>query len=101
MNMRSTTALLFAAGTNLFSNVEVAVQSVGTGERRNLIQGATHPRYAPSGHPTTASNSCGEARNRSPNSSGDARDLVEIADECSSQMAAQTTFSDCSTNWRG
>jgi len=42
-------AVLFAAGTNLFSNAQVAVQS-GTGERRNLIQGGTHPRYAPSGH---------------------------------------------------
>ena len=32
------------------TNAQVAVQSVGTGERRNLIQGGTHPRYAPSGH---------------------------------------------------
>ena len=45
-------AVLFAAGTNPlnFTNAQVAVQSVGTGERRNLIQGATQPRYAPSGH---------------------------------------------------
>jgi eukaryotic-like serine/threonine-protein kinase len=44
-------AVLFAAAPsgNTFSNAEVAVQSVGTGERRNLIQGAA-PRYAPSGH---------------------------------------------------
>jgi hypothetical protein len=45
-------AVLFAAGTNAlnFSNAQVAVQSVGTGQRRNLIQGATHPLYAPPGH---------------------------------------------------
>ncbi len=45
-------AVLFAAGPSgiNFSNAEVAVQSIGTGERRNLIQGGTHPRYAPSGH---------------------------------------------------
>ena len=45
-------AVLFAAGTTAanWTNAQVAVQSVGTGERRNLIQGGTHPRYAPSGH---------------------------------------------------
>jgi Tol biopolymer transport system component/predicted Ser/Thr protein kinase len=45
-------AMLFAAGTGgfTFANAQVAVQSVRTGERRNLIQGATQPRYAPSGH---------------------------------------------------
>jgi serine/threonine-protein kinase len=45
-------AVLFGAGTNAisFSNAQVAVQSLGTGERRNLIQGATYPRYASSGH---------------------------------------------------
>ena len=45
-------AVLFAAGATAinFTNAQVAVQSVGTGERRNLIQGGTHPRYAPSGH---------------------------------------------------
>jgi serine/threonine-protein kinase len=44
-------ALVFAAAqTNSnWTNAQVAVQSVGTGERRNLIQG-TYPRYAPSGH---------------------------------------------------
>ena len=44
-------AVLFAAGAAglNFTNAQVAVQSVGTGERRNLIQG-TSPRYAPSGH---------------------------------------------------
>jgi hypothetical protein len=47
---RGNTVLFDAAprGTT-FSNAEVAVQSVGTGERRNLIQG-TAPHYAPSGH---------------------------------------------------
>ena len=45
-------AVLFAAGTTAinFTNAQIAVQSVGTGERRNLIQGGTQPRYAPSGH---------------------------------------------------
>jgi Tol biopolymer transport system component/predicted Ser/Thr protein kinase len=45
-------AVLFASSsTNAnWINSQVAVQSVGTGERRNLIQGATQPRYAPSGH---------------------------------------------------
>jgi Tol biopolymer transport system component len=44
--------LLFAAGTNAinFSIGQVAVQSVATGERRNLVQGGMNPRYAPSGH---------------------------------------------------
>jgi eukaryotic-like serine/threonine-protein kinase len=46
-------AVLFTAGTAvpaIFTNAQVAVQSVGTGERQNLIQGGTLPRYAPSGH---------------------------------------------------
>jgi eukaryotic-like serine/threonine-protein kinase len=45
-------AVLFAAGPSglAFSNAQIAVQSVVTGERRNLIQGGTLPRYAPSGH---------------------------------------------------
>jgi eukaryotic-like serine/threonine-protein kinase len=42
--------VLFAASGGDRSNAQIAVQSVGTGRRRNLIQGATHPRYAPSGH---------------------------------------------------
>jgi serine/threonine protein kinase len=44
-------AVLFAAGqTPLnFTNAQVAVQLVATGARGNLIQGGTHPLYAPSG----------------------------------------------------
>jgi eukaryotic-like serine/threonine-protein kinase len=44
-------AVLFAAGQSgiAFSDAQVAVQAVGTGERRNLIQGM-YPRYAPFGH---------------------------------------------------
>ena len=42
-------AVLFAAGT-LGTGFSIAVQSIGKGEQRNLIQGATQPRYAPSGH---------------------------------------------------
>jgi serine/threonine protein kinase/Tol biopolymer transport system component len=45
-------ALLFAAAPNSinFSIGQVAAQMVGTGERRNLIQGGMSPRYAPTGH---------------------------------------------------
>jgi Tol biopolymer transport system component len=45
-------AVLFAAGPSAinFTNAQVVVQSVGTGERRNLVQGGLNPRYAPSGH---------------------------------------------------
>jgi eukaryotic-like serine/threonine-protein kinase len=45
-------AVLFAAGQTAvsFSNARVAVLSVGTGQQRNLIEGAAQPRYAPSGH---------------------------------------------------
>jgi dipeptidyl aminopeptidase/acylaminoacyl peptidase len=45
-------AVLFAASTATsayLNSSQVAVQLVGTGEPRNLIQGATHPRYASSG----------------------------------------------------
>jgi Tol biopolymer transport system component len=42
-------AVLFVAGTS-GSDSGVAVQSLGTGERRDLIPGATQPRYASSGH---------------------------------------------------
>jgi eukaryotic-like serine/threonine-protein kinase len=46
------TLLLFAAfrsGSN-WENATVAVQSMATGERRNLVEGGTHPRYTQSGH---------------------------------------------------
>ncbi len=45
-------AVLFAAGASAanWSNAQVVVQSVGTGERRTLVQGGMYPRYAPSGH---------------------------------------------------
>ncbi len=45
-------ALLFATAPNAinFTIGQVAVQSVGTGERRNLLQGGMTPRYAPTGH---------------------------------------------------
>jgi eukaryotic-like serine/threonine-protein kinase len=45
-------ALLFAAlesGAN-WNNARIEVQSVGTGQRRNLVQGGTHPHYSASGH---------------------------------------------------
>jgi serine/threonine-protein kinase len=45
-------AVVFVAGTTAtnWANATVAVQSLGSGERRNLFQGATQPRYTPSGH---------------------------------------------------
>src|ERR1700693_2080099 len=41
-------AVLFAAGTGVTN--QVAVQTVGTGKRRSLVQEGTHPRYLPSGY---------------------------------------------------
>jgi serine/threonine protein kinase/Tol biopolymer transport system component len=41
--------VLFAASGDERANGQVAIQSLATGTRRNLIQGATHPHYAPSG----------------------------------------------------
>jgi Tol biopolymer transport system component len=44
-------AVLFAAGPGgNWNNAQIAVQTLGTGERRNLVLGATQPRYVPSGH---------------------------------------------------
>jgi serine/threonine-protein kinase len=39
----------FRSGAN-WENATIAVQSIETGERWNLIEGGSHPRYAPSGH---------------------------------------------------
>ncbi|MGH9255186.1 MAG: protein kinase domain-containing protein [Vicinamibacterales bacterium] len=39
----------FRSGSN-WENATIAIQSMETGERRDLIQGGSHPRYAPSGH---------------------------------------------------
>ena len=45
-------AVLFAAGPTAatFTDGQVAVQSIETGQRRNLIQGGMDPRYLPPGH---------------------------------------------------
>jgi Tol biopolymer transport system component len=45
-------AVVFVAGTTAtnWTNAQVAVQSLVSGERRNLFQGATQPHYVPSGH---------------------------------------------------
>jgi hypothetical protein len=45
-------AVLFSAGPTalIFTNAQAAVQLLGTGERRTLVQGGMNPRYAPSGH---------------------------------------------------
>ncbi|HEV2247463.1 MAG TPA: protein kinase [Terriglobia bacterium] len=44
--------VLFTAGRSgiTLSNAQIAAQSVGAGERRDLVQGASNPRYALSGH---------------------------------------------------
>jgi len=42
--------LLFNIATNNAGPPRVAVQSLGTGERRELLQAGRRPRYAPSGH---------------------------------------------------
>jgi len=42
-------AILFATGPDIHSQ-PIAVQSLRSGERRNLVQGGTVPRYASSGH---------------------------------------------------
>jgi len=41
--------VLFAASGDDRANGQVAIQSLVTGARRSLMQGATHPHYAPSG----------------------------------------------------
>ena len=45
-------AVLFAAARSgiTFGNAQVAAQFIGSGERRNLVQGGTNPRYSLSGH---------------------------------------------------
>jgi len=45
-------AILFSAAMVVanWNKAKIAVQSLETGERRNLIQGGTHPRYSPLGH---------------------------------------------------
>ena len=45
-------AVLFAAATSNsnWTNAQIAVQLLGTGERRNLVQGGMYPHYSPSGH---------------------------------------------------
>ena len=45
-------SLLFAAGNSSFNwgaNTQIVVESLGTTERRSLVNGAVFPRYAPSG----------------------------------------------------
>jgi serine/threonine protein kinase/Tol biopolymer transport system component len=45
-------AVLFSASSSasLWTDAQVAVQRIGTGERRNLVQGGMYPQYAPTGH---------------------------------------------------
>jgi len=46
-------SVLFAAGqatANFANGARIVLQSLATGARRDLVQAATYPRYAPSGH---------------------------------------------------
>ncbi len=45
-------AVIFASGTNSsnWANAQIAVEAIAGGQRKNLVQGGMHPRYAPSGH---------------------------------------------------
>src|SRR5262249_5568148 len=45
-------ALLFTAATNPgdLTNARIVAQSIETGERKNLVEGATQPHYAPPGY---------------------------------------------------
>jgi serine/threonine-protein kinase len=46
-------AVLFSStqgGGNNWTDAQIDAQSIGTGERRNLVKGGMYPHYAPSGH---------------------------------------------------
>jgi serine/threonine-protein kinase len=51
-------AVLFAGSPNfaVLNDTQVAVQPIGAGDRKNLVQGATQPRYAATGHLLYAQN---------------------------------------------
>jgi eukaryotic-like serine/threonine-protein kinase len=91
-------AVLFAAARNAinFTTSQVAVQSVGTGERRNLVQGGTQPRYAPTGHLVYAQGGSLMAVPFDPQrltTTGAAVPVVEGALQSSVSGAAQYSFS--------
>jgi Tol biopolymer transport system component len=91
-------AVLFtAAPTNAsWANAQVAVQSVGRGERQNLIKEATHPRYAVSGQLVYAQGGSLMAAPFDPQRlaiTGAAVPVVESVLQSPSSGAAQYSFS--------
>jgi Tol biopolymer transport system component len=91
-------AVLFAASTTTvnWTNAQVAVQSVGTGERRNLILGATQPRYLQSGQLVYAQGGSLMAVPFDPqrlSATGGAVPVVEGVLQSMSSGAAQYSFS--------
>jgi len=91
-------ALLFtASATNAnWTNAQVGVQSLGTGERKNLVQGGTYPRYAPTGHLVYAQGGTMMAAPFDPQQlalTGPAVPVVEGVLQSTSSGAAQYSFS--------
>jgi Tol biopolymer transport system component/predicted Ser/Thr protein kinase len=91
-------AVIFAAGATAFNftNAQVAVQSLGKGERRNLIQGGTQPRYAASGHLVYAQGGSLMAVPFDPERlevTGTAVPVVEGVEQSQSSGATQYSFS--------
>jgi Tol biopolymer transport system component len=91
-------AVLFATSptSGNWINAQVAVQSVGTGKRVNLIQGGTNSRYAPSGHLVYAQGGNLMAMPFDPQRltvTGAAVPVVEGLLQSSSSGAAQYSFS--------
>jgi Tol biopolymer transport system component len=92
-------AVLFGVAPNgiNFSNAQVAVQSVGTSERRNLVQEGMHPRYASSGHLIYAQGGNLTAVPFDPQQlevTGKAVPVVEGVQHSTTSGAAQYSFSD-------
>jgi eukaryotic-like serine/threonine-protein kinase len=91
-------AVLFAAGANNtnWTNAQVTVQLVRTGERRNLNQAGMYPRYAPSGHLVYAQGGSLMAVPFDPQrltATGTAVPVVEDVLQSSANGAAQYSFS--------
>jgi len=91
-------AVLFASGTGVtnWTDAKIAVQAFGTGERRNLIQGGTQPRYAPPGRLVYAQGGSLMAVPFDPKrltATGPAVPVVEGVRQSPSSGAAQYSFS--------
>jgi Tol biopolymer transport system component/predicted Ser/Thr protein kinase len=91
-------AVLFTAGTGTtnWNNAKVAIESLGSKERRNLIPVATQPRYAPTGHLVYAQGGTLMAVPFDPQRlavTGEAVPVVEGTLQSTSSGAAQYSFS--------